>query len=86
MRRRRDFNAVKLSDFATVASCIGLGSMPSGSACTHLRRLWISPFTVRRNLENVYEKLGVHTRTAAVARLSSDEPGTRALVRRVHRQ
>lgn len=30
------------------------------------RRLWISAGTVRRHLENVYEKLGVHTRTAAV--------------------
>ena len=29
-------------------------------------RLWISPGTVRRHLENVYGKLGVHTRTAAV--------------------
>jgi DNA-binding CsgD family transcriptional regulator len=31
--------------------------------------LWISPGTVRRHLENMYAKLGVHTRTAAVARL-----------------
>ena len=31
------------------------------------QRLWISPGTVRRHLENIYEKLGVHTRTAAVA-------------------
>jgi DNA-binding CsgD family transcriptional regulator len=29
-------------------------------------RLWISPGTVRRHLENVYGKLGVRTRTAAV--------------------
>jgi DNA-binding CsgD family transcriptional regulator len=29
-------------------------------------RLWISPGTVRRHLENVYAKLGVRTRTAAV--------------------
>jgi DNA-binding CsgD family transcriptional regulator len=29
--------------------------------------LGISPLTVRKHLENVYEKLGVHTRTAAVA-------------------
>lgn len=28
--------------------------------------LWISGGTVRRHLENVYGKLGVHTRTAAV--------------------
>jgi DNA-binding CsgD family transcriptional regulator len=32
-------------------------------------RLWIAPGTVRKHLENVYAKLGVKTRTAAVARL-----------------
>jgi len=32
-------------------------------------RLWISPGTVRSHLENVFAKLGVHTRTAAVARI-----------------
>jgi DNA-binding CsgD family transcriptional regulator len=31
------------------------------------RMLWISPGTVRKHLENVYEKLGVHTRTGAIA-------------------
>ena len=30
-------------------------------------RLWVSPLTVRKHLENVYAKLGVHTRTAAAA-------------------
>jgi DNA-binding CsgD family transcriptional regulator len=30
--------------------------------------LWIAPTTVRRHLEHVYAKLGVHTRTAAVTR------------------
>jgi DNA-binding CsgD family transcriptional regulator len=29
--------------------------------------LWVSPLTVRKHLENVYAKLGVHTRTAAAA-------------------
>jgi DNA-binding CsgD family transcriptional regulator len=33
------------------------------------RLLWISPGTVRKHLENAYEKLEVHTRTAAVAAL-----------------
>jgi DNA-binding CsgD family transcriptional regulator len=37
-------------------------------------RLWLAPSTVRKHLENVYAKLGVSTRTAAVARVfgSSD--------------
>lgn len=36
------------------------------------QRLWISPGTVRRHLENAYAKLGVHTRTAAVRAASLD--------------
>ena len=35
------------------------------------RILWITPNTVRKHLENVYDKLGVHTRTAAVGHLFS---------------
>ena len=31
--------------------------------------LWLTPNTVRKHLENVYAKLGVGTRTAAVARV-----------------
>jgi DNA-binding CsgD family transcriptional regulator len=31
--------------------------------------LWVSPATIRKHLENIYEKLDVHTRTAAVARV-----------------
>jgi DNA-binding CsgD family transcriptional regulator len=38
--------------------------------------LWISAGTVRKHLENVYEKLGVHTRGAAVAARLSATPGT----------
>ena len=30
--------------------------------------LWLAPSTVRKHLENVYAKLGVSTRTGAVAR------------------
>jgi DNA-binding CsgD family transcriptional regulator len=30
-------------------------------------RLWVSPLTVRKHLENIYAKLGVHTRMAAAA-------------------
>jgi DNA-binding CsgD family transcriptional regulator len=36
------------------------------------RALWISPVTVRTHLEHVYAKLGVHSRTAAVARIRRD--------------
>jgi DNA-binding CsgD family transcriptional regulator len=32
--------------------------------------LWIAPGTVRKHLENIYRKLGVQSRTAALARLS----------------
>jgi DNA-binding CsgD family transcriptional regulator len=35
------------------------------------RRLWVAPSTVAKHLEQAYPKLGVHTRTAAVARLAS---------------
>jgi DNA-binding CsgD family transcriptional regulator len=34
--------------------------------------IWIAPGTVRKHLENVYEKLGVHSRAAAVAMVSGD--------------
>jgi DNA-binding CsgD family transcriptional regulator len=35
--------------------------------------LWIAPGTVRKHLDNIYEKLGVHTRTAAVAAVRAGE-------------
>ena len=33
------------------------------------RLLWVSPNTVRKHLENVFEKLGVSNRTAAASRV-----------------
>ena len=41
------------------------------------KMLWISPGTVRKHLENVYEKLGVHTRTGAIAAVFALEQPTR---------
>jgi DNA-binding CsgD family transcriptional regulator/PAS domain-containing protein len=39
------------------------------------RILWVAPGTVRKHLDNVYEKLGVHSRTAALAALGmTSEP------------
>ncbi len=35
-------------------------------------RLWVSPATVRKHLENVFAKLGVHTRTAAAALVAGE--------------
>jgi DNA-binding CsgD family transcriptional regulator len=42
-------------------------------------RLWIAPATVRTHLENVYSKLGVHSRTAALAHIRQLEREARAL-------
>jgi DNA-binding CsgD family transcriptional regulator len=39
------------------------------------RALWISPGTVRKHLENVYEKLGVHNRTAAATQFLGFDDG-----------
>jgi len=39
-------------------------------------QLWISSGTVRKHLENAYDKLGVHTRTGAVAALVAPEAQT----------
>ena len=46
-----------------ILACVARGSTNSEIA----EALWIAPTTVRRHLENIYAKLGVHTRTAAAA-------------------
>lgn len=38
------------------------------------RRLWVAPSTVAKHLEQAYSKLGVHTRTAAVAAATTHRP------------
>jgi DNA-binding CsgD family transcriptional regulator len=48
---------------AEVLSCVALGHANSEIA----RQLSVSLGTVKRHLEHIYEKLGVHTRTAAAA-------------------
>jgi DNA-binding CsgD family transcriptional regulator len=47
-----------------VLACVARGLTNAQVA----RELWLAPSTVRKHLENVYAKLGVNTRTAAVAR------------------
>lgn len=48
-----------------------LGLVASGLTNVEIARtLWIEPSTVSKHLEQAYAKLGVHTRTAAVARLA----------------
>ena len=48
-----------------VMRCVAAGLSNAETA----RVLWIQPGTVRKHLEHVYDKLGVRTRTAALAKL-----------------
>ena len=53
-----------------------LGLVASGLTNTQIaRELWVEPSTVAKHLEQAFAKLGVHNRTAAVARLAQlDDP------------
>jgi DNA-binding CsgD family transcriptional regulator len=54
----------------TSRECEILGLVGEGFSNAEIAaRLWIAPGTVRKHLDNVYAKLGVHNRTAAVARV-----------------
>ncbi len=48
-----------------VLRCVAAGKSTAEIA----RLLWVTPATVSKHLQHVYEKLGVHSRTAALARL-----------------
>jgi DNA-binding CsgD family transcriptional regulator len=47
------------------------------------RILWISPNTVRTHVEHAFEKLGVHTRAGAVARLLTPDAAERDVPDRI---
>jgi DNA-binding CsgD family transcriptional regulator len=53
----------------TARECDVLSWVARGKTNAEIAQLlWLAPSTVRKHLENVYAKLGVNTRTAAVAR------------------
>lgn len=77
-RRRMHPGAADGVDQLTPRECQILRRVAQGETNAEVAwRLGISPETVRKHLENTYEKLGVHTRTGAVAALFEldTEPG-----------
>jgi DNA-binding CsgD family transcriptional regulator len=65
-RRRRAEGASRLTPRERQIVCIVAEGATNGEVASVLE---ISPQTVRKHLENAYEKLGVHTRTGAVVAL-----------------
>jgi DNA-binding NarL/FixJ family response regulator len=70
-RRRRDTPRLSAREWE-VLQLVGDGY--DNSEIAHL--LFISVSTVRKHMENIFERTGVHSRTAAVARLMPHLPAT----------
>jgi RNA polymerase sigma factor (sigma-70 family) len=73
---RRNAGRRRLVAASAAAACLTprereiLGLVAEGMTNAEVARiLWISPGTVRKHLENAYEKLGVRTRAGAVGAL-----------------
>jgi DNA-binding CsgD family transcriptional regulator len=70
---REDATAVRLLTRRErdVLRCIAAGLTTAETA----RRLWVTPATISKHLEHTYAKLGVRSRTAALAALGLRVPG-----------
>ena len=73
-RRRRQAGFGLTRRELDVLRCVGAGSSNGDVAA----ELWISPLTVRTHLENIFAKLGVHTRADAIALAGPFGPATSA--------
>jgi DNA-binding CsgD family transcriptional regulator len=63
---REELNTVPLTSREwDVIRCVAAGMSNAETA----RLLWVTPATIRKHLENIYGKLGVRSRTAALAKL-----------------
>ncbi|MGH3494692.1 MAG: helix-turn-helix transcriptional regulator [Sciscionella sp.] len=68
--RRGDDHSALSADQLTPREAVVMRWVAAGACNAQIaRQLWVSEHTVRKHLENVFAKLGVHSRTAAVAAL-----------------